>query len=344
MSEKLLTRDEFREKTFQRDKNVCVMCGSPAKDAHHILERRLFKSPEEMGGYFLSNGSSLCEVHHIEAEKTLISVEEIREKCGITKPTIPQHLYTDMVYDKWGNIVQENGTRIRGELYSDESVQKILADVKHLYVNYIKYPRTWHLVCSPGMHDDDRSIKDYSNFVGQHVTIEIKKDGENTSIYSDGYIHARSIDGRNHWSRDWVKNFAQNWCYDLPEDYHVCGENLYATHSIRYDDLESYFFGFSMWNGLECLSVQETKDWFELLGIQHVPVLYEGIFDEKILNQIIGNMDFEKQEGFVIRLSDAFHYKDFHKSVAKYVRPNHVRTINHHWMFHSLETNKLKDQ
>jgi hypothetical protein len=33
--EKLLTRDEFREGVFKRDAHKCVICGEPAKDAHH---------------------------------------------------------------------------------------------------------------------------------------------------------------------------------------------------------------------------------------------------------------------------------------------------------------------
>jgi len=34
---KLLTRDEFREGVFKRDNYKCVVCGAPAKDAHHII-------------------------------------------------------------------------------------------------------------------------------------------------------------------------------------------------------------------------------------------------------------------------------------------------------------------
>lgn len=89
--EPLLTRDEFREGVFARDNHRCVFCGAPAVDAHHILERRLF-SGEQLGGYFLSNGASVCETHHLECEMTLISVEQVREACGITKWTIPDHL------------------------------------------------------------------------------------------------------------------------------------------------------------------------------------------------------------------------------------------------------------
>jgi hypothetical protein len=49
----LLTRDQFREAVFARDKHKCVICKEPAKDAHHIMERRLFTETDELGGYFL---------------------------------------------------------------------------------------------------------------------------------------------------------------------------------------------------------------------------------------------------------------------------------------------------
>lgn len=100
-TDKLLTRDEFREGVFARDNFKCVVCRNPAKDAHHILERRLFDD----GGYYLSNGASLCEKHHIEAEQTVLSVEKIREAANITAPALPKDFYPDEKYDKWGNII-----------------------------------------------------------------------------------------------------------------------------------------------------------------------------------------------------------------------------------------------
>jgi len=45
----LLTRDQFREAVFARDKGRCVICGAEGKDAHHIMERSLFDD----GGYYL---------------------------------------------------------------------------------------------------------------------------------------------------------------------------------------------------------------------------------------------------------------------------------------------------
>ena len=54
--QKSLTRDDFREKTFERDNHKCVICGEPAQDAHHIIERRLWG---ESQGYCIDNGSKL---------------------------------------------------------------------------------------------------------------------------------------------------------------------------------------------------------------------------------------------------------------------------------------------
>lgn len=171
----LLTRDQFREGVFKRDNHKCVVCGAPAIDAHHILERRLWSD----GGYYLENGSSLCEKHHIEAEKTNISVEKIRELCGITKPVIPSHLYDDTEYDKWGNIILANGNRLKGELFFDESVQKIIKEKLPLFVDYVKYPRTHHFPWSGNINDDDRVMTDLSRFEGRRVIVTEKLDGEN---------------------------------------------------------------------------------------------------------------------------------------------------------------------
>src|SRR5690242_12675496 len=104
----LLTRDEFREGVFARDKNQCVHCGAPAKDAHHIIERRLWPD----GGYYLDNGASLCGDCHLLAEQTLLSCDQIRKEAGIEIILLPPHLYDDFEYDKWGNIVLPNGRRL----------------------------------------------------------------------------------------------------------------------------------------------------------------------------------------------------------------------------------------
>ena len=340
----LLTRDAFREGVFARDGYKCVFCGEPAKDAHHIIERRLFASPEEFGGYFLNNGASVCEEHHIQCEMTKISVEDVRRACGITKAIIPSHMYPDYPTDKWGNVVLPDGRRLKGELFNDPSVQKILekGGVLDLFTSYVKYPRTHHLPWSEGLTEDDRMIHSMDTFIGQRVIVTEKMDGENSSLYRD-YIHARSVDGRNHPSRAWVKNFWGKICGDIPEGWRVCGENLYARHSIGYDELPTYFMGFSIWNDRnECLSWDETQDWFALLGITPVPLLYDGIYDEKAIRKLYDSKnDWDRSEGYVLRIADKFDYGQFRSHIGKFVRKNHVQTAKHHWQFQEIVPNKL---
>lgn len=334
----LLTRDNFRESVFKRDNYRCVFCGKTAEetpegrlDAHHILERRLWPD----GGYYLNNGATVCESDHLRCEQTVISVDEVREAAGIEKKIIPPHFYDDHLYDKWGNPLLENGKRGIGELFFDESVQKVLGQggVLELFTTYVKYERTFHLPWSPGIHDDDKALKNTSQFEGKRVIITKKMDGENTTCYSDGHVHARSIDSRGGEDRAWVKKFlVDNVCFNLPEGWRVCGENLWAEHSIHYDNLQSYFLGFSIWDNFNrCLGWDETKVYFELLGITPVPVLFDGIFEEKYITDFHKNikMDFEKDEGYVVRFADSFSYGQFRNSVAKFVRPNHVQTTKH---------------
>lgn len=335
---KLLTRTQFREGCLNRDGHKCVICGATEDlSVHHIIERRLWDD----GGYYMDNGSSLCEKHHIEAEITSLSCEDIREACGIEKTVLPDSYYSDSRYSKWGDVILPNGMRMKGPVFYDGSVQKILTTQLHLYTDYIKYPRTYHLPWSEGRTSDDKTIKDCSMFEGKEVVVTEKLDGENTSIYN-GYCHARSIDGRNHWSRSWVKNLQSRIGYEIPESWRICGENLYAKHSIKYDSLESYFYAFSIWDDTnQCLSWKETQEYCSILKMPTVPVLYEGIWDKTKIKALFSEDKRETMEGYVVRVKGEFPYRDFSKSVAKFVRKEHVGTA-HHWFFTASEKNEIK--
>lgn len=338
MDPKLLTRDQFREGVFKRDGHKCVFCDKPAKDAHHILERRLWPD----GGYYLENGASVCEEHHLACERTLISVEDVRHACGITKIVVPPHLYDDHIYDKWGNPVLDDGRRGKGELFFDSSVQYVLNEggVLDLFTPYVKYPRTHHLPWSPGVNDDDRIIRSLSNFLGKRVIISKKMDGENTTMYTD-HIHARSIDSRGGADRAWVKQFWAGIAHDIPQDWRICGENLWAEHSIHYDNLPSYFMGFSIWNERnECLSWDDTLQYFDLLGITPVPVIYDGVYNEDEILELGKSLNWNTDEGFVIRLADSFTYGQFKDSVVKWVRKGHVQS-SRHWRQKTFVQNGL---
>ena len=192
----LLSRNEFRKSVFKRDGYKCIVCTQKATydnkgevdnlQVHHIIERRLFVTISQLGGYFLNNGISLCdkgldgsEGCHYKAEQTLISCDELRKLAGIEIVLLPENLYKDEIYDKWGNLILPNGRRTKGPLFHDESVQKVLAPVLHLFDDYVKYPRTYHLPFSPGTTKDDRVLKDCSNFFGKEVVVLTKMDGEN---------------------------------------------------------------------------------------------------------------------------------------------------------------------
>lgn len=339
MKQILLIRDDFREGVFKRDSYKCVICGNEAKDAHHIIERRLFSD----GGYYLDNGASLCEKHHIEAEQTTLSCDEIREKCGITKIVIPDHFYSDYDYDKWGNIMQPTGQRIKGELFYDESVQKILkqGNVLDLFQKHVKYPRTYHLPWS-NLLKDDRILKDDSHFVGKRVIVTLKMDGENTTMYND-YIHARSLESASHETRKWVKGLWSRINYFLDDNMRICGENLYAVHSIKYKNLKSYFMMFSMWMDNKCLSWDETVEYSKIIGLEIVPAIYDGIYDK---DKIIAEFSkYQKDnEGYVVRIADEFNYIDFRRSVAKFVLPEFRQALNNshgHWISKKVEVNGL---
>jgi hypothetical protein len=212
-------------------------------------------------------------------------------------------------------------------------------------MDFMKYPRTPHLPFSEGGTDDDRRLENIDHFLGMEVVVTLKMDGENTSIYgpeNDNRVHARSIDSNNHPSRNWIKKKATEFQYGLGGQ-RVCGENLYAKHSIKYTNLDSYFYAFSIWWKDLCFSWEYLKWWCKEWNIPHVPVLYEGKFDLNVLTNLCtpyynGN----EMEGFVVRNKGIFEYKDFDRNVAKFVRHNHVQT-DEHWMLKAIEKNELRE-
>lgn len=204
----------------------------------------------------------------------------------------------------------------------------------------VKYPRTMHLPFSPGCSSDDKVLTSVEHLVGEDVVATLKMDGENTSLYRAGY-HARSLDSRHHPSQDWLKRFHATFAHEIPEDWRICGENLYARHSLAYDSLPSYFMGFSVWNEQNvALGWDDTLEFFELLGIVPVPVLYRGPFDEAVLRKLAKSLDTRTQEGFVVRRTGPIPYEAFGQSVAKWVRPGHVQT-DEHWMHKAVTPNQL---
>lgn len=205
----------------------------------------------------------------------------------------------------------------------------------------IKYPKTFHLPFSPGLQNDDR-LMPHVPFEGEQVIITEKMDGEGTTMYHD-HIHARSLDSGHHPSRDWIKGFWSSIKYEIPDDMRICGENMYAEHSISYDNLESYFLGFSIWRGDVCLDWATTMEWFELLGITPVPVMFQGKYNSEHVEGLWEGMNPKTQEGYVVRFSRSFLRSEFSTSIGKFVRRGHVQT-DQLWMLKEVVPNKLREK
>ncbi|WP_037680413.1 RNA ligase family protein [Streptomyces griseus] len=200
------------------------------------------------------------------------------------------------------------------------------------------YPRTRHLPWSPGATADDLRITDLSGLRGREVVVTEKLDGENTTLYADG-LHARSLDSAHHPSRTWVKALQARVGHAIPVGWRVCGENMFARHSIAYDDLESWFYGFSVWDtDGRCLGWDRTVAFLRGLGVPVPRVLWRGVFDERALRAL--RLDLGRQEGYVVRVVDGFGAHEFGGRVAKWVRAGHVRTDTH-WMHAAVVENGL---
>lgn len=208
----------------------------------------------------------------------------------------------------------------------------------------VKYPKTPHLLWSPNLQNDDRRMPDPDCFNGKTIVITEKMDGENTTMYND-HIHARSLDSLHHPSRAWVKGRHGRIKHLIPDGWRICGENLYATHSIHYEDLTDYFMVFSIWDEDYCLPWDETKEIAAEWDLITVPELYRGLWDDWApVHSLTDAFIYQDgSEGYVVRVAEGFRYNQFDRSVAKYVRKGHVQT-DEHWLNKPVVPNTLKEK
>lgn len=185
------------------------------------------------------------------------------------------------------------------------------------------------------------SIDTMSNFIGKDIVITEKLDGESITMYSD-YIHGKNIDGRYHSSRNWVKDYHNQIKHNIPIGDRLCGENLYAQHSIPYNNLLSYFYGIMYWSYNLCLDYDNTITIFANLDIPTPRLLYKGLYDDKIISNLIAELELEHIEGFVIRNQNSFHYDDFSTNVVKWIHSEYNR--NDDWKYQSIISNQLQSE
>jgi hypothetical protein len=170
-----------------------------------------------------------------------------------------------------------------------------------------------------------------AQFSGSEIVITEKRDGENTTLYSDGFYHARSLDGRGAAYQSWVARMWAERCADLAPGFRVCGENLFARHSIAYDDLADFFEVFAVIDDANRrLSWDEIVAWCDRLRLRAAPLLFRGAWDETSVRKLWSEVGHAGMEGYVVATAGAFDMACMDKHVAKFVRRDHVRS-DRHW-------------
>lgn len=200
----------------------------------------------------------------------------------------------------------------------------------------LKYPSTPHLPFSPSVFDDDIQLKNCEQFVNKDVIITEKMDGGNCQLFQ-GNVYARTTSKvATHESFNKIKSLYPSFSYKQPKNIALYGENMYAIHSIEYNNLSDLYYLFAVLkDGKKWLSFSRVKQIAEYFGLTHVPILFEGKFkSSKEIQKWMENRAKQNSiystnkppEGFVIRLAKGFEMDDFEKSMGKYVRKNHVQT------------------
>jgi len=188
-------------------------------------------------------------------------------------------------------------------------------------------------------------------FRGKQVVITEKLDGENSSIYADGSYHARSVDSVAHPSRTRMSALAANIrTVGIPKGWKIVGENVYAKHSIYYNQLPDYFlvFGIIDENNIS-LSWDKVVEWCELLDLKTVPVIASFVWTQNFVDSAFWTSLYPTKslysthndaEGYVVRLAGEYSMDALGSSLSKFVRQGHVQAY-YHWMNSELVFNSL---
>lgn len=95
--------------------------------------------------------------------------------------------------------------------------------------------------------------------------------------------------------------------------------------------------------GDEIQGWDQTIGRFKELGIDPVPVLHRGQFDDATVEFVIESLDLETQEGFVVRSISSFFESEMSTHMAKYVRAGHVQS-DVHWTKAEIIRNGLRNR
>jgi len=200
--------------------------------------------------------------------------------------------------------------------------------------NWVSHPSIPYLDNSPSQ---GRLGIFLSAFIGEHITVTEKMDGEITSLYKSGYFHSRSLTRTPHWSRTRFSAKALEYALILKDGESLVFENMQGTHTVEYNDLESYHYLLYFIRGRVVRSVKETTKTAEANGLTMPTVLFSGVL--KSHRDLVGLAGY--REGYVIRLSRSFPYDQLSRFSGKCVVGGFVQS-DEHWFAGRKKENQLR--
>lgn len=207
-----------------------------------------------------------------------------------------------------------------------------------------KYFRSMHFPFSPGTTSDDRITQDYSFLENEEVVMTEKMDGENNAICKGGiYARSHGAFAEKPWN-NCIWSIHERIKHQLDDDTFIFGENMYAPHSIIYENLDAFYYVFGVRVKDEWLSWDDICIYAETLGLPTVPLIKKGVFTD-IKTEVeqavkegsaFGSVDSVENkpctmEGVVVRTAAGFKQEDSDAHLLKWVRKNHVKT-GEHWV------------
>lgn len=207
-----------------------------------------------------------------------------------------------------------------------------------------KYLRTYHMPFSPGMGNDDKVMPKelLAKFERKQIIITEKFDGGNCALKPNFGVFARSHSLPTDCETfNLIKNVHYfSKLHILNPNYWYFGENMFAIHSIIYENILDTFYLFNIYDTINkvWLSWEDVVNEAARCGFYTVPVIYQGEMMSLKELENFTSLELKKdsnlvgpREGFVLRLTDSFtEGKDFFQNIIKYVRKDHVQS-DEHW-------------
>lgn len=204
-----------------------------------------------------------------------------------------------------------------------------------------KFPRIPHLMWSPGGTSDDKRLSSVDHLLDKEIVITEKVDGSNLCFTLEEVYARTHATKATHRSFDAAKAMHAQIRHCIEPNISVFGEYVYCVHSIEYDSLPGYFLAFGVRddNTDTFYSWDALNEYASKVNLPVVRLLFRGIVSSKEdLEDITTELAKQKseygedrREGVVVRVSGEIN--NFQCSVAKWVRKDHPKDPDEHWMF-----------